>query len=265
MTKKNTKTQMNTEPNGNTIKTIRLRKWCVTINNPTDVEKTQWTQLCSKAVNFAWQIETGENGTPHIQGCVEFKNPVKFSTLKNKIERAHWEPARNWEASMDYCQKDETRIEGPFTSSKPKVSKISGRLRLWQCIMQKYLMMKPDDRTVVWVCDEKGNNGKTLLCKHMCTVHDAVYLNGPAKYMKYAVTQLVQQGTPPKILLLDLARSQEQFVSYQGIEELKNGIFFNVHYEAQMVTYDEPHLVVFANFMPDQSKLSADRWKIIEL
>jgi hypothetical protein len=79
--------------------------------------------------------------------------------------------------------------------------------------------------------------------------------------MKYAIMKSIDdRGVVPKILLLDIPRSLEEYVSYQGIEEIKNGMFFNTHYEAKMVCYDSPHVVVFANFEPDLSKLSRDRW-----
>lgn len=49
------------------------------------------------------------------------------------------------------------------------------------------------------------------------------------------------------------------------IEQIKNGIYFSGKYESQMKYDKPPHVVVFSNTMPDQSKLSADRWNIVFL
>lgn len=266
--KKNSKSQLVSEQNGNTSKHSapnKLRIWFLTLNKPTAEEITQITQLSTKCEEFAWQVEEGDSGTPHIQGVFRWKHQKHFSALKKQFPRAHWEPDRNFEASLIYCNKEKGRILGPFNSIVKPTSDISGRLRLWQCILQKQLTCKPDDRTVTWIYDPVGNTGKTKFCKHLCeTRPGTLYLNGGAKYMKYAITQYIDSGGTPEVLLLDLSRSIEGYVSYQGIEEIKNGIFFNTHYEAKMVTYKEPHVVVLANFLPDFEKLSMDRWNIIQ-
>ena len=129
-------------------------------------------------------------------------------------------------------------------------------------MLQKYLSLKPNDRSIVWITECEGGSGKTSFCKHIVLNNSsALYLSGSAKYMKYAIMKSIdEKGIVPKILLLDIPRSLEDYVSYQGIEEIKNGMFFNTHYEAKMVVYDCPHVVVFANFDPDFSKLSSDRW-----
>lgn len=56
-------------------------------------------------------IEKGNNGTPHLQGYVEFENKKSLAQLKEACPRAHWEPARgNPKQASDYCKK-----EGEFT------------------------------------------------------------------------------------------------------------------------------------------------------
>lgn len=53
-----------------------------------------------------------------------------------------------------------------------------------------------------------------------------------------------------------------EYVSYSALEELKDGIFFSGKYESSMVMTNNLHIFVFANFEPDRSKLSKDRWEI---
>ena len=64
---------------------------------------------------------------------------------------------------------------------------------------------------------------------------------------------------------MDFTRDVEEYVSYQAIEAIKNGIFYNTKYESKMITYNSPHVIIFANFFPDITKLSSDRWVIREL
>lgn len=94
---------------GNTsnLSVPRVRTWAFTLNNHTDNEVTQWHNdiLKYKIQKFRMQEEIGENKTPHIQGAVTFKNPVRFKTVKKLLPRAHWEPAKDTKALYKYCRK----------------------------------------------------------------------------------------------------------------------------------------------------------------
>uniref|UniRef100_UPI004049B2EE hypothetical protein n=7 Tax=Pseudomonadati TaxID=3379134 RepID=UPI004049B2EE len=63
----------------------------------------------------------------------------------------------------------------------------------------------------------------------------------------------------------DIPRSQLDYLSYTGIEEVKNGCFFSSKYESEMVLYNSPHIIVFANEEPTYHKLSSDRWNVVDL
>lgn len=63
-----------------------------------------------------WQVEKGENGTPHWQGYITFNNAKKLTFLKNRCSRtAHWEPRKGThKQAVEYCSKEDTRLSGPF-------------------------------------------------------------------------------------------------------------------------------------------------------
>lgn len=206
----------------------------------------------------------------HLQGYWEFKNARYFSALQKRFPGIHLEKAKSKEAALDYCMKSETRNGETFTNVRPKVKDpLDGKtLKPWQKDVVNLMKTEPDERTVYWYYDENGNNGKTTLAKHLCINYEGsvLYMTGKAADCKYGVTKFLEEKTNNlKMAIFDFARSQETYISYQAIEEIKNGIFYNTKYEAKMITYDCPHIVIFANFMPDKSKLSEDRWNIIAI
>jgi hypothetical protein len=69
-----------------------------------------------------------------------------------------------------------------------------------------------------------------------------------------------------RVFFLDCPRSKQgDFIQYDLLEELKNGLFFKNKYESRMVELAPPHVVVLMNESPDPTKLSADRYTIIRL
>lgn len=86
--------------------------WCFTINNPMDDQLPKTWPGVSYCV---WQLEKGDLGTPHLQGTIKFEKNKKLSALKKIDAAAHWTATRNVNASIDYCQKEDTRLAGPWT------------------------------------------------------------------------------------------------------------------------------------------------------
>lgn len=244
---------------GNTSKRIRSRGFKITINNFTNEDELSIKNI--EADKWIYQIEQGESGTPHIEGFIYFKIPKDVSFVKKWLSRAHIEVAKHNDKSITYCSKAETRIRGPYTHNieLPKTVSIISELNEWQQEVIKLIDTTPDNRSIYWYYDPEGNKGKTSLCKYICvTRRDAIYLNGGrAGDMKYAITKM---KTKPRIILIDMPRTREGNISWEGIEEIKNGIFFNGKYESEMVIYDCPHVICFANFKPITSVLSEDRW-----
>lgn len=90
------------------------RYWMFTFNNPTDIRAPEhWPHPITFCV---WQRECGKNGTVHLQGYVIFDIKKRFSTLKKIDKRIHWEPRYGTHAEAKaYCQKEDTRLLGPWT------------------------------------------------------------------------------------------------------------------------------------------------------
>ncbi len=89
-------------------------------------------------------------------------------------------------------------------------------------------------------------------------------MSGKSADMKNGIVQYIQKNEEtPDIVLINVPRSSQEYVSYEGIESIKDMFFFSGKYEGGMVCGANPHVYIFANEPPPTEKLSADRWKII--
>jgi len=102
------------------FKTARKsRNYCFTWNN---YSQDDITYIKSQPWQYVFQEETGQSGTPHLQGLVIYPNPVVFDSVKKALPKCHLEVCKNKLASIKYCSKDDTRSGQLYTNltSKPK-------------------------------------------------------------------------------------------------------------------------------------------------
>lgn len=136
-------------------------------------------------------------------------------------------------------------------------------LRDWQVDMKDELLGVPDDRKVLFVIDSVGNAGKSFFCRWMFEHYpDDVQLLSAGKETDLAY--MIEEHK--KIFLFDITRGRLEFLQYSILESLKNGIVQSTKY-ASAIKYIHAlsHVVVFANEMPDMTKLSEDRFDIREI
>ncbi len=109
----------------------RSRAWCLTINNYTAEDVSTVKEL-----NYSYLVigdEKGKTNTPHLQIYVEFKNQVKFMTLKNKVISAHIESRRGTsEQAANYCKKEAIMFEDGVLSRQGKRTDISAAVEMLQ-------------------------------------------------------------------------------------------------------------------------------------
>lgn len=131
-------------------------------------------------------------------------------------------------------------------------------LRPWQSDVVSLVAEAPDTRKVFWYYDECGNTGKSFLVDYLVSMKGAiVFTNGKMADMAFAYKE-------ESIVVFDLARCQADKIDnvYMAVENFKNGRMFSPKYESQTKVFPVPHVLVFANFEPDRSKLSQDRWHV---
>lgn len=105
----------------------KARAWCFTINNPT--HKVLFPDGLPDGFKYiVYQLERGDQGTPHLQGYIQLSRPQRIAWLKkvtsktaegevfNVFDRAHFIAAKgNADQNKAYCTKAEGRLEGPWT------------------------------------------------------------------------------------------------------------------------------------------------------
>jgi len=115
-------------------------------------------------------------------------------------------------------------------------------------------------RQINWIYDPIGGTGKTHLARYLITHYDTLYITGG----KVADIHSIYNGE--QIVIFDLARTYAENVEhiYSVIETLKNGLFLSTKYQVKSKVFSkQPIILILANFKPDTSKLSQDRWNIL--
>jgi len=79
--------------------------WCFTVNNYTLLDDQTLQDMPYKYLIYGREV--GEEGTPHLQGYVQYKKKLRLSALKKLHPTAHWEPAKGTqEQNKTYCSKE---------------------------------------------------------------------------------------------------------------------------------------------------------------
>lgn len=279
---------------GNTkTKAKRSRGWCFTLNNYTEEDynklKDTCTQFCKK---FIIGKEVGKKGTPHLQGYCYFQDGKTFDAVKQLLGTAlHLEKAKGTaEQNKKYCGKDENYIMQGFDVDDKEAFEIEFNRRInerrerlmaryegiewkeWQKEIIEISEQPADGRTIYWVYDPKGNSGKSFLTKYLHLTRKIIIADGKKDNVFNQVKTMLMGDKKnkilpedPEIVILDIPRSSEGYINYGVLEQLKGGLIYSGKYEGAVCEFDHVHVIVMANFMPDLSQFTADRWHIINV
>jgi len=247
---------------GNTKTRSRSRNYVFTLNNYTNEDIDNIILMChTKEYKYIFQEEKGERGTPHLQGYLMAQYPIDFNAI-NKLFKWHVEKARGSKLqNMNYCSKISDRI-GEVFSNMPefvviKDNYLKQQPYAYQLEILELIKKEPDERIIYWYWEPKGNTGKSTFCKHLALKYNAFIMSGKGNDIKYAICSMDKK---PTLIVMDIPRCNNNYISYDTLESVKNGMFFNTKYESQMVLMNSPHLIIFSNEEPDREKMSGDRW-----
>lgn len=204
----------------------RTRAWCFTANNWTESDLQLAHDLFHKhnANYVVCGQEVGDQGTPHLQGYVHFKNVRNLEGLKNIHASWHWESAKgNAEQNFTYCSKESNFFEeGKRPMSQKDKGEIGKRhleerwaaakegrfeelppenIKIYEYIQERELSKNipqwvPHDSTWVW---GKSGTGKSRWARE---TYPGAYIKAPNKWWdgyKYEDTVIIEDLDKPTI------------------------------------------------------------------
>lgn len=258
----------NNNPCDKKISKNQIRRWCLTLNNYTEEEYEELKEWCeSKSQVYCIGKEVGDSGTPHLQVYLNLKGRgERFSAIKKLNERLHIEACKGSEKqNLDYCSK-----EGKYVCNvriAKKLVKMSKSMLRPEQLEICELFEEDEDplfgRKIKWFYEKEGGWGKSVMCKYMVDCLGAMVVSGANKDILCGIQQWIEKnGEAPRLVVFDIPRVSEGHVSYQAIENIKNGCFFSGKYESGMVRFNSPHILCLSNERPEVEKLSNDRWEV---
>lgn len=242
------------------------KSWCFTLNNWTEDDLVEMVESFGVlGLEYVIGKEVGDSGTPHLQGYVRSPKVLRpMETLKLK-SKPHWEKCKgSHQDNVKYCTKEgdyitNIRMPRPIVVDEPYG---------WQTTVVDIVASEPDKRSIYWFWEPDGGVGKSSLVRWLVHKKNALMCSGKAADMKYLVVKYAEQhdGISPDVIIFDVPRSSQGFLSYTGIEEVKNGCFASTKYECGMHLMAHPHVFVFANFPPSIGEdMSADRFRVTRI
>lgn len=238
-----------------TIRGTAIKKFFPTAN----IQKRFGTQ--NEAIIYCQKKESAIGtpityGKPSVQGA---RNDLQ--ELKAKLDsHSTWIECIRDEAIHPQLAKYGSFAKEYFNSKKSTRDGLR-RFHRWQEELLEVIKGEPDNRTITWYVDTEGGKGKSEMTKELISQHEAIVMGGRG------VTDLYQYAqSKNKIVIWDFPRDMQLREPYDAIEKIKDGYFTSTFRNPMFCQRDYPaHIIVFANYKPDESKLSSDRWRIIEL
>jgi len=203
-------------------------------------------------------------GTKHLQGMIWCKDKHRDTEFK-LLKGAHFEALKDYNDVKNYCNKAESH-DGLYRDCwgfpEPKYVEKIENFYEWEKDIIELLNKSPDKRSIYWFWEPIGCKGKTTFQKYIFSNYDeCIVLSGKGSDMKNGIVDYLNTNKKlPKIILVNVPRSSQGFVSYTGLEEVKDMFFYSGKYEGGMVCGACPHLLCFANEEPDFRKMSEDRF-----
>lgn len=166
----------------------RARRWCFTLNNPTDDEVQaicDYGQLPSVEYLVFGREVAPSTGTPHLQGYVCFRSQLRLSAVKREFNgRAHYQVSRGSpEENRAYCTKEDREhfIEyGVLPQAQGHRSELTSARE--------------------WILEYVNDNKHIPTDRELATAHPGPFLRYRLALMHYARTMCpaptLQEGEP---------------------------------------------------------------------
>lgn len=212
--------------------------------------------------------------------CKKDDDYEEFGALPDEAKHGsakQFETLRDWAKAQEECPSEKEVAESfPHLWCKYRRSVMdmvrmfapapdiqSGDLRGWQIELKEKLDGEADARSVIFVVDPEGNKGKSWFVRWMVSKYpDTVQVLGPARRDDLAHIVDIEKS----IFLLNVPRGSMEHLNYGFLESLKDRMVLSPKYESTMKMLKHlPHVVVFSNEQPDETKMTEDRYEYFAL
>lgn len=190
----------------------------------------------------------------------DVRKAIKDGKSYSEICETHFTQAAKY--SRFIKEQIQAREDGAMEKSL-KESFANAQLRPWQQGLLDVLKEEPCPRKIHWMWEREGNVGKSWMTRYlMVSLNCTVLTEGKKADMAY-----IYAKNPTKVVIFDLGRTTEDHLNgiYSLAENLKNGYIVSSKYDSCGIKFKTPHVVVFANFEPDYTKWSADRYNVVNI
>jgi len=231
----------------------------------------------------AAHIESAKNPSNAIEYCkkdgdfYELGVPPKFRagqgkrsdlrSLVDAVKQGETDRKKLREEHPEVCAKYPQFVQEILLDQLPPIVPENFDLLSWQKNIGEVLNNEPDPREIIFIVDPDGNNGKSWFIKSYSHWHPGECIKlTPGKKADTVYAFLSQLTAKSRVVFFDAPRSkQKEFIQYDLLEEIKNGLVFNSKYQSRIVEFQRLHVVVMLNEEPDKEKLSYDRYNINEI
>lgn len=215
-------------------------------------------------------------GRPHIHMMLWGHKGIKFRDTALKIPKRNGkntykaEPLGDYLNVSNYANKDDESYDGIMRGSWGFPAKIEILERKDFYPFQENLLQiiegPVNKNKVIWIYDEKGQNGKTEFLRYCFVNHKIPFSYGGKcsdiiNLINNSKDHLLQQEKPT--IIYNFGRDTDpKTISYKSMEQISDGTISNTKFEAGCFVMNKPHVIVLANCMPLENKLSGGRWLI---
>lgn len=226
----------------------------------------QAADYCKKENNFfeLGTMKTSQQGKRN--DLEELQKAIREGKSYDEVCEEHFDTAAKFHKFIrERIQARDTQKE--LDSLKEAFA--SASLRPWQERLLDVVHENPNPRKIHWIWEDVGNVGKSWMAKYLMAMENAVLLTpGKKADMAYIFSK-----NPSKIVIFDLSRTtaptdgKEHYLDgvYSLAEDIKNGMVTSYKYDSANVLTTGSHVIFFANFAPDMTKWSQDRYLITRL